>query len=84
MKRTGRKKEWTIALFCGGLLFLFPPLLTIFDKADFIFGLPVSYVVLYGFWAFVIAAVAYGARRKPQDDASDKPPVPLKNHQDDY
>lgn len=72
MRRTGRKKEWSVALFCGGLLFLLPPVLTIFDVPFFVSGLPVAYVVLYGFWGLVIAAIAYGARRKaPADKQGD-------------
>jgi len=65
MKRTGRKREWSIALFCAGLLFFFPPILSIFDKPVLVFGLPLAYIVLYGFWALVIIAIAYGARRGP-------------------
>ena len=65
MKRSGRKAEWSVALFCAALLFFLPPILSIFDKPDFVFGLPLTYVVLYGVWGLVIAAVAYGARQKP-------------------
>ncbi len=81
MNRTGRKKEWSIALFCAGLLFLFPPILTIFDKSDFVFGLPLTYVVLYGFWALVIAAVAYISRQKPDDEAPEDTNNVLDRHQ---
>jgi len=64
MKRSGRKTEWSVALFCVALLFFLPPILSIFDKPDFVFGLPLTYIVLYGVWGLVIAAVAYGARQK--------------------
>ena len=64
MKRSGRKTEWSVALFCVALLFFLPPILSIFDKPDFVFGLPMTYIVLYGVWGVVIAAVAYGARQK--------------------
>ncbi|MBT4888579.1 MAG: hypothetical protein HON65_03385 [Rhodospirillales bacterium] len=63
MKRTGRKKEWAVALFCASILFLFPPILSTYDKQAFVFGMPVSYVVLYGLWGLIIVAIAYGARR---------------------
>ncbi|MBC8445459.1 MAG: hypothetical protein H8D75_02345 [Rhodospirillaceae bacterium] len=68
MRRTGRKKEWTLALFCVGILVLFPPIVSIFDKPVLVMGLPIAYVVLFGFWGLVIAAVAYGARRKASTD----------------
>ena len=64
MKRSGRKAEWSVALFCAALLFFLPPILSIFDKPAFVFGLPLTYIVLYGAWGLVIAAVAYGARQK--------------------
>ncbi len=63
MKRTGRKKEWSIVLFCGSILVLLPPVITLFDHPDFIFGLPIAYISVFGFWALVIVAIAYGARR---------------------
>ena len=65
MKRSGRKTEWSVALFCAALLFFLPPILSIFDKPTFVFGLPLAYIVLYGVWGLVIAAVAYGTRQKP-------------------
>ena len=64
MKRSGRKTEWSVALFCVALLFFLPPILSIFDKPDFVFGLPLTYIVLYGVWGLLIAAVAYGARQE--------------------
>ncbi len=64
-------------MFCGGLLFLFSPILSIFDKPAFVFGLPVTYVVLYGFWGLVIAAVAFGARRKAAGNDQGAAGVPL-------
>ena len=76
-------KEWSIALFCASLLFLFPPILTIFDKSFFIFGLPVAYVVLYGFWALVIIAVAYLSKQGPDAEPLDDTNVVLNKHQGD-
>ena len=64
MKRSGRKSEWSVALFCAALLFFLPPILSIFDKPDFVIGLPLTYIVLYGVWGLLIAAVAYGARQE--------------------
>lgn len=65
MKRTGRKKEWSIVLFCVSILVLLPPVLSLFDRSEFNLGLPKAYVFLFGFWAFVIFAIAWGAREAP-------------------
>ncbi len=70
MKRTGRKKEWSIALFGFSLLAFFPPVLSIFDKPILISGIPLTFMFLFGVWASVIVAMAVGARRRqsmPQD-----------------
>jgi hypothetical protein len=83
MKRTGRKQEWSIALFCTGLIFLFPPLLSIYNVPHVIFGLPVTYVVLYSIWALLIIAITYGVRRKPRPTRSDHSQFSLKNRQGD-
>lgn len=53
-----------MVLFCTALLFFMPPILPIFDKPDLLFGLPTSFVVLFGAWALVIVFVALGARQK--------------------
>ncbi len=64
MKRTGRKKEWSIALFGFSLLVFFPPILSIFDKPILTGGIPLQYLFLFGIWLFVIIAMAIGARRR--------------------
>lgn len=66
MRRAGRKTEWAVVLFVVGLIFLFPPIVSLFNKPDLVFGLPLSYLVLYGGWALIILAVALGARRREQ------------------
>ncbi len=84
MKRTGRKQEWSIALFCAGLIFLFPPILSIYNVSDVIFGLPVAYVVLYGIWGLLIVAIALGVRRKIRFDRSGHTGLSMKKPQDDF
>lgn len=72
MKRQGRKKEWSVVLFCAAFLFFMPPILNIFDKPDLVFGLPMAYVVLFGVWGIIIVLVALGARQKtPSQSDSD-------------
>lgn len=68
MRRSGRKKEWSVVLFCGAVLILLPPLISLYDRPDFYMDLPQAYVVLYGLWGVVIAAIALGARRSSKQD----------------
>ena len=68
MRRTGRKNEWSVTLFCVSALVLLPPILSIFNKSSLVMGLPLSFVVLYGVWALIILAVACGSRRKPDEE----------------
>ncbi|PCI41412.1 MAG: hypothetical protein COB46_03940 [Rhodospirillaceae bacterium] len=71
MKRQGRKKEWSVVLFCAALLLFMPPILPVFDTPDLIFGLPRTFVVLFGAWALVIFFVALGARQKKPPEQTD-------------
>jgi len=64
MKRTGQKKEWSILVFCTFLVGIFPPILFLFDKPVLIFGFPLSFLYLFGFWAAMIGFIAIGARRR--------------------
>ena len=64
MKRSGRKKEWSILGFCAFLLGIFPPVLFLFDRPVLFLNIPLSFLYLYGFWAIMIIFVAIGARRK--------------------
>ncbi|RED50797.1 hypothetical protein [Aestuariispira insulae] len=64
MKRTGRKKEWSITLFCFGLLAFFPPILELFDRPLLVGGFPLSYLFLFGVWAIIILAVAISAKKR--------------------
>ena len=74
MRRSGRKKEWSVALFGIGALAFFPPLLRLYDKPDYVFGIPVSYLVIFGAWALIIYAVARNAAPVPAPPVSDKSP----------
>ena len=73
MQRTGRKKEWSVVVFAIALLLLFPPILSIYDKSDFVFGMPVSYLAFFAIWAVVIALTAFGARPSKPDGEGAKP-----------
>lgn len=78
MKRTGRKKEWSVVLFGFALLLLFPPILSIYDSADLVLGVPRSYLILFVLWAVVILGTALGARRGyPDASVNDDTILPL-------
>ncbi|MCW9035559.1 MAG: hypothetical protein OQJ97_15170 [Rhodospirillales bacterium] len=74
MKRTGRKREWSITFFCLGLILLFPPLLTIFNNPGFIFGIPATYFLLFCLWGGMILVIALGAKRQRNSPTDFKPP----------
>ncbi len=68
MIRSGRKKEWSILLFVASLILFLPPILKIFDRADLLFNIPLSYVYFFGVWALVILFTALGARRRMMEE----------------
>ena len=63
MIRTGRKKEWSVLLFVACFVALMPPVIALFDIPLRVFGVPLSYLFLFGIWAFAIAMTALGARQ---------------------
>jgi hypothetical protein len=68
--RPSRTHELLVALFLLGLLVFAPPLLTIFNKATRIFGIPALYLYLFAVWAALIALVAVAVERRHTDDES--------------
>jgi hypothetical protein len=51
-----------------------PPVLSIFDESDLIFGIPMSFLFLFGSWAGVILFTALGARRRTiTEDTPEQP-----------
>lgn len=81
MKRTGRKKEWSITLFCFGLLAFFPPILKLFDHPVLIGGFPLTYLFLFGVWAVIILAVAVSAKKRQGQAVSDQEGIPVGSDQ---
>jgi hypothetical protein len=63
MIRTGRKKEWSILLFVACLVAIMPPVIALFDIPVRLFGIPLSYLFLFGIWGGAIAMTALGARQ---------------------
>ena len=62
MKRTGRKQEWSLTLFTFGVVMFLPPIIAIYDRPVLVMGLPVTYLFLFGVWAFLIIGIFIGAR----------------------
>ena len=65
MKRSGRKQEWSLTMFVFGVLFFFPPLVSIFDKPYVVLGVPLAYLVMFGMWGLIIFGIWRGARPIP-------------------
>jgi hypothetical protein len=57
--------SWLVAAFLLGCLLLTYPLLSLFDRSETVFGVPLLYLYLFIAWALLIAimAVAVGRRR---------------------
>jgi hypothetical protein len=77
MLRPSRTRELLIALFLLGALLFAPPLLTIFNTATRILGIPALYFYLFVVWAALIALVALAVEgRHADDDAEADPDLP--------
>jgi hypothetical protein len=84
MQAPGRTRELLIALFLLGVLLLVPPLLTVFNKATRILGIPTLYLYLFAVWAALIGLVAFVVERQygtdeaaePGGEASGREPAP--------
>ena len=74
MLRPSRTRELLIALFLLGALLFAPPLLTIFNTATRILGIPALYFYLFVVWAALIALVALAVERRHADDDDDAVP----------
>ncbi len=68
--RSSSTGERTIGIFLLGLVLLFPPFLTVFNRPAMIAGVPVLYLYLFVAWGLVIAliAVVVERHRPPADD----------------
>jgi hypothetical protein len=53
-----RKKQRLIVLCIAGFLALNYPLLSLFDRAQLVLGIPLLFFFLFIFWAFFIAMMA--------------------------
>jgi predicted tellurium resistance membrane protein TerC len=64
MQAPSRTRELLVALLLLGVLLFVPPLLTIFNQATRILGVPMLYLYLFVVWAALIALVAFAVERR--------------------
>ena len=65
MKRPGIYGQRLIAVFLLGCLLLNYPLLALFNRDYYLFGIPLLYVYTFAAWALLIALTAFMAERNP-------------------
>ncbi len=58
MNRSTHTRQRLAGVFLLGLLLLFSPVLTLFDKAVEWAGIPISYLYLFGVWLILIVLAA--------------------------
>jgi len=59
MRQSTLSRQRLVAVFVIGVLLLFSPVLSLFDRAADWFGIPLLYLYLFGVWALLIAAMAW-------------------------
>jgi hypothetical protein len=63
MMRKGLAGQRLVAVFLAGMLLLNYPILSLFDRPERLFGLPLLHVYLFCVWLGLIAAVAWIVER---------------------
>lgn len=58
MRRSIARQRLVALFFAAALLFNYP-LLSLFDKPEFVFGVPVLYLYAFGAWIVVICMIAW-------------------------
>jgi hypothetical protein len=58
MRRAILTSQRLLAVFLTGMLLLFSPIVSLFDRPVFWFGIPLIYLYLFSVWAILIAAMA--------------------------
>lgn len=57
--RRGLARQRLVALFLAAALLFNYPLLSLFDRPEYVFGMPVLFVYAFAAWAFVIGMIAW-------------------------
>ena len=58
-----RYRELAVILPLGGVILFMPPYLQVFSRPDFLFGIPVLHLYIFGAWFLGILLTALLARR---------------------
>lgn len=58
MRRAILTSQRLLAVFLTGMLLLFSPIVSLFDRPEFWFGIPLIYLYLFTVWALLIIAMA--------------------------
>lgn len=58
MRRAVLTSQRLLAVFLTGMLLLFSPIVSLFDRPEFWFGIPLIYLYLFSVWALLIIAMA--------------------------
>ena len=64
MAKRGIINQWLVPVFLFGTLLFTFPLLSLFNNADVVLGIPVLYVYLFAAWGLVIALMALAVERR--------------------
>ncbi|HJV50705.1 MAG TPA: hypothetical protein VJ652_04560 [Noviherbaspirillum sp.] len=64
MNKQNVKGQRLVALFLLGNLLFNYPLLTLFNRADTVAGIPLLYLYVFGAWAMLIALLAFVVEKK--------------------
>lgn len=64
MRRLALMKQRLVAVFFCGVLLLYSPVISIFDRVSLLFGVPVLYIYLFTVWDVLIAAMAWVIERR--------------------
>ena len=59
MRQSTLSRQRLAAVFVIGVLLLFSPVVSLFDRPADWFGIPWLYLYLFGVWALLIAAMAW-------------------------
>jgi hypothetical protein len=55
-------RQRLVAVFLIGMLLLFSPIITLPDRPQLLFGLPILFLYLFAVWGLLIAAMALVVR----------------------
>ena len=59
MRRLTLTGQRMAVIFLAGLFLLYSPLITLFDRPHFLFGIPLLYLYLFAVWGVLIGLMAW-------------------------